>query len=1268
MSKSRNLATLLGSDGSVKTTKYTDEKGGVAEFVASGTLPNGVPVILKDDGTVAAITIAGTPQSIPLGSANNNSFVNLSATSFAYDPHTSGKIILAYLDGSFLRVVMGTISGTTVVFGTYVHVQYGTFNADPKLTIAFNPLVANSFILSYVPPTPYYGTLVAGTISGTTITLGTPTVYRSETTHQISFAFDPLTSGSFIVSTSRSDLRVYAGSVSGTTLTYGSPVVVQTGTDHRDHSIAFDGVTAGNYVFSYKDQVSYPIINFKILSGTVSGTTVTAGSTTTISSTSMTNNQVIPTSVAGKFILTYQMNTPLARICTVSGNTFTFGPEVSIHSGYTDTLNSFSSYNASLSKLITSTYVSPNFRVTVSTVSGTTITPATPIIVNSTNNIQKLYTAFDPHTDGKFMVFYRDQTYPTNSGSTVFGQLATVAEPNLTADNFIGISSATYADGETATVTLAGALSDNQSGLTTNSVYYVQTDGTLTTSAGTPIVEAGRAISSTSLLLTSEAGAAGADGSDGIQGVQGIQGAAGLGIQFLGQVATTGDLPTGSNTQGDAYIVQADDSLHVWDGTSTWVSGGSIQGPQGIQGSQGNVGAAGSDGVAGSAGTDGADGADAPGYTGVHMQESEPIPLTFDEVWLKPTTGEWSKSIPGTPSVSALSEANITILAGTLESAPALSAGQNNIFTDLGYGTAASYLFDNRHRFLSTLIVPSSVLSIRTTGNSKLYIYKVIYEDGSYGQSTVYNFDKYWKEYNTLGVEIASYSVSDTAKVLGGNDGGITGVIPSPHSKVVSINIQTSTGGYSSGPSGNHVQIITSGAPTWVAHNTNDTSTDSKIATAITALPAGADGATGATGPAGADSTVAGPAGADGAAGVVAPPTRVEFTATENQATKTGLTYTVGNIDCYINGVKMSGSSFTASDGVSVTFTPALSLGEEVQLIMGAAGASGGAAGVMTSGNSLPATIPEAGTFFYKTDDTDVYVSNGTDWERVASAVPNMTSATGGTITTTATHKIHTFTTSGTFEVTGAGDVEYLVIAGGGGGSAGGNRGGGAGAGGYRTNVDAQYSGGGSSAEAVLTLGVASYTITVGAGGAGAGTDNVDGIQGGDSSIATVNITSLGGGRAKLNAGASGGSGAGGSGAATYSLSGGSGTMGQGYSGGVGISGNNYAGGGGGGAGAVGEDGVTNGNSGVGGAGVSSSITGTSFLRAGGGGGAATVQGAAAGLGGSGGGGNGGALGHTATSGMIHTGSGGGSASNENPPPVPAGSGGSGIVIIRYAL
>ena len=59
--------------------------------------------------------------------------------------------------------------------------------------------------------------------------------------------------------------------------------------------------------------------------------------------------------------------------------------------------------------------------------------------------------------------------------------------------------------------------------------------------------------------------------------------------------------------------------------------------------------------------------------------------------------------------------------------------------------------------------------------------------------------------------------------------------------------------------------------------------------------------------------------------------------------------------------------------------------------------------------------------------------------------------ATGGSIATSGDFKVHTFTSSGTFEVTTLGsvttDVEYLVIAGGGASGLGG----GGGAGGYLT-------------------------------------------------------------------------------------------------------------------------------------------------------------------------------------------------------------------------
>jgi Collagen triple helix repeat (20 copies) len=98
-------------------------------------------------------------------------------------------------------------------------------------------------------------------------------------------------------------------------------------------------------------------------------------------------------------------------------------------------------------------------------------------------------------------------------------------------------------------------------------------------------------------------GATGVQGPQGVQGIQGVQGGVGPGIKMKGSVATSGNLPPTGNQQGDAYIVQSDDSLWIWDGTQ-WVSGGSIQGPQGpqgIQGTQGLTGATGPQGPSGQA-------------------------------------------------------------------------------------------------------------------------------------------------------------------------------------------------------------------------------------------------------------------------------------------------------------------------------------------------------------------------------------------------------------------------------------------------------------------------------------------------------------------------------------------------------------------------------------------------------------------------------------------------------------------------------------------
>ena len=72
---------------------------------------------------------------------------------------------------------------------------------------------------------------------------------------------------------------------------------------------------------------------------------------------------------------------------------------------------------------------------------------------------------------------------------------------HLTAENYIGIAAAAIADGATGKINIATGINDGQTGLTTGQKYYVQNNGSLATSAGSPSVVAGTAISSTKIIV-----------------------------------------------------------------------------------------------------------------------------------------------------------------------------------------------------------------------------------------------------------------------------------------------------------------------------------------------------------------------------------------------------------------------------------------------------------------------------------------------------------------------------------------------------------------------------------------------------------------------------------------------------------------------------------------------------------------------------------------------------------------------------------------------
>ena len=271
--------------------------------------------------------------------------------------------------------------------------------------------------------------------------------------------------------------------------------------------------------------------------------------------------------------------------------------------------------------------------------------------------------------------------------------------------------------------------------------------------------------------------------------------------------------------------------------------------------------------------------------------------------------------------------------------------------------------------------------------------------------------------------------------------------------------------------------------------------------------------------------------------------------------------------------------------------------------------------------------------------------------------------ATGGTITTIGDYKIHTFNSSGTFEVTSFDNingtiVDYLIVAGGGGG-------------GYET------AGGGGAGGLLQASGhlvsTSQYTVTIGAGGTGA-TAASNGANGGDSSV--FSVTSDGGGVGGASSGTSvgkdGGSGGGGK---RGSNAGGSATVGQGNDGGTGGPGsgtNTACAGGGGGSNNAGNAGATRGTGygGDGGSGLQIDISGTNTYYAGGGGGGSyEVANTYFGRGGNGGGGRAASGTTLAVAGTANTGGGGGGGQLNNindTPKFNGAAGGSGIIIIRY--
>ena len=492
------VVTATSFHGDASQLTNLPAAGSSLRATASGTLSDGSTVIVNTDGTVSVISqtavnaTAGTP--VVYSSANTYS------TSATYDS-TSGKVVIAYrASNSYGTAVVGTISGTSISFGTPVVFESAATSevsavydsSNGKVVIAYQDVGDN-----------YRGKAVVGTVSGTSISFGSPQQFENGITLEISATYDSSNGKVVIAYRDQGNSNrgtAIVGTVSGTSITFGSAVLYHSNT--VNHVSATYDSSNGKVVIAYQDEANSDYGTAIV--GTVSGTSISFGSSAVFESSDCDDIAAVYDSANGKVVIAYRddgdSDKGKAVVGTVSGTSISFGTPVVFESSNISQYSTSATFDSTNNKVVIVYADFGNSRygtVINGTVSGTSISFGSSLVFESA--ITDYSSVTYDSTNDKSVVVYRD------GGNSSYGTASVITSDtlssSLTAENYIGISNGAYSDGQTATIQLIGSVDDAQSGLTPGQKYYVQVDGSLSTTADTPSVLAGKAISSTNLVI-----------------------------------------------------------------------------------------------------------------------------------------------------------------------------------------------------------------------------------------------------------------------------------------------------------------------------------------------------------------------------------------------------------------------------------------------------------------------------------------------------------------------------------------------------------------------------------------------------------------------------------------------------------------------------------------------------------------------------------------------------------------------------------------------
>jgi hypothetical protein len=460
-----------------------------------GTIADGKAVIVNANGTVS--TVSTSTES--LGSLTQFESGGIIYVDITYDT-TNDKVVIVYRDkgnSNYGTAVVGTVSGESISFGTPV--VYNSANSGWN-ACAFDENAGKVGIFYEDHGASRYGKSVVGTVSGTSISFGSEAEFHGVQVSDIDAVYDS-TAQKIVVSYknhSNNYANAIVGTISGTSISFGS-------------SASF----SGSQTMSSYTAIGYDSTNDKVVAvynqasdydgyaavGTVSGTGISFGTAVKFMTGTMALAEVVFDSSNQKINIFFSDGTNSdyieGVIGTVSGTTISFTSEQTLYNAAGVGTAMCAVYNPkSASSIIVFRGASAYGLIMPVTSSGTSLT-AGSISTITTNAIGVTEAVYDPDQE-KVVAALQDGDDSDKGKAVVY----TASASTLTTENFVGFMKGAALDGTNGEILSSCSIARNQTSLTPGQTYFVSpTDGALSLTAGSPSVTAGTAISNTDLIV-----------------------------------------------------------------------------------------------------------------------------------------------------------------------------------------------------------------------------------------------------------------------------------------------------------------------------------------------------------------------------------------------------------------------------------------------------------------------------------------------------------------------------------------------------------------------------------------------------------------------------------------------------------------------------------------------------------------------------------------------------------------------------------------------